>query len=226
MHIARPPAALILLFWAGIAMAQEEEYRVDAAAAVPSGDVLSQEIAEVLAPGGVQVVRGERRAVCEIWLAKQWPVPADFTASREVQFPFHEGQLIGVIRFRAKGSDFREREIRRGVYTLRYAQQPVDGNHVGTSPTRDFLCLVQAASDRTAGPLPVKKLIELSAEASESNHPALLSLQPAQPAKDGAPAIRHDQERDWWILSLQGIVAGGKSEQLPIGLVVVGHAAE
>jgi hypothetical protein len=172
------------------------------------------------------VSRGQRRTVCEIWLAKQWPARADFTPTSEVQYPFQVGELVGVVRFRRKASDFREREIPAGVYTLRYAQQPVDGNHVGTSPTRDFLCLVGAEKDRTPGQLDGETLVKLSAEASESNHPALLCLQSAQPAKDGAPAIRHDKERDWWIVSLQGTIAGSKPSPLPLDVVIIGHAPE
>lgn len=187
---------------------------------------VSAEIAKLLAPEGIKVVRGTSRTVCEIWLCKEWAVSADFRANNEVLYPFVPGQLIGVARYPRRGADFRDQDIDSGVYTLRYAQQPVDGNHVGTSPTRDFLLLVRAESDQKAGKLDYKTLARVSAEAAGTTHPALLQMQRIKGEGKGS-AIRHNEDHDWWIVRLTGKSnTGKKTADLPIELVVVGAATE
>ncbi|MCA9270129.1 MAG: hypothetical protein KDA41_16720, partial [Planctomycetales bacterium] len=123
--------------------------------------------------------------------------------------------------------DFRDQDIGRGVYTLRYAQQPVDGNHVGTSKTRDFLLLVSAEEDRAAEPLDLEKMIAASKEAAESSHPAMLALQAIAGDVGKTPAIRENADREWQILRLGGTAtADGKASALAFDLVVSGHADE
>ena len=67
--------------------------------------------------------------------------------------PQHFGDsLYGAYAFTYSGgrwrrvdtADFRDQGIPAGTYILRYSQQPVDGAHVGTSTTRDFLALLPA----------------------------------------------------------------------------------
>jgi hypothetical protein len=204
----------------------EDEYRVEAIDDAAPADELAEEITATLDSTGVKIVKGKSRTVAEFWFCKSWPAKADFKPSAAVAYPFAQGQLIGVVRFKNKASDFRDQEIAKGVYTLRYAQQPVDGNHIGTSPTRDFLLLVSANADKSAKPLDLPKLTEQSAAAAESKHPAMLALKVAK--GDGAkPAIAHDETAELWIATLGGKAeAGGKTSTLPIGIVVVGHAAE
>jgi len=204
------------------ASGQAADHRVEPLKeAAPKAD-LSEGIASQLAPTGLRVIRGSTRSVCDIWLCKEWAVKAPAKGD-DVIYPFAPGQLIGVVRYARKGSDFRDQDISKGVYTLRYAQQPVNGDHIGTSPTRDFLLLVKASVDKSVAKIDYKKLTEASAEAVESTHPGLLSL---QRLKGDAP-IRNDEQHDWWIVRLQGKVKMGevlKSQLLDV--VIVGQAAE
>lgn len=201
------------------ALAAAEEHRVEALAeGAPEG--VAAEIAEQLATSGVQVFRGDK-SLAKIWLVKELPVAAEFESSETVKYPLALGELVGVIRFDAKGEDFRGQEIGRGLYTLRYAWQPVDGNHVGTSPTRDFLLMVPAAEDSSAAPIAEEELFKLSAEAADSSHPAMLSLLPPASDGDAAPGIEHEEHRDLWILTAAFTTSDGKS--IPLRLVVAGH---
>lgn len=198
-----------------------DDYAV-AAAGPPPTDELAADIAGLMSEKGITVKNGSR-TMMELWLVKEWPL-ASATPGTGLLYPFEPGQLIGVVRFARKGADFREQEIAKGVYTLRYGQQPVDGAHVGTSPTRDFLLLVEAAKDKSPEAIAYKTLADLSKEAAESAHPALLSLQPAE---ESASPVRHQADHDWWIVRLEG---QGKSpdgaSSLPIEIVVAGKAAE
>jgi len=132
------------------------------------------------------------------------------------------GEFIAVLRFPRKGADFRGQDIPAGLYILRYANQPVDGNHVGTSLTRDFLVLVPASADRSPKPTAEKDLFKLSAQSAESSHPAILSL--VKPEASGAlPALRHLEEQDRWTVQFAG---NGPASKVVLELVVVGKAAE
>ena len=75
----------------------------------------------------------------------------------------------------------------------------------------------------TADSLPVTGLTEASAEAVESTHPGLLSLQRLQ----GDGPIRHNEDHDWWIVRLQGKVKTGEATtNQSLDVVIVGQAAE
>ena len=202
------------------------EHKIETLDEAAPADVLAEDVRSLLNSTGYRVVRGGSRTICEIWLCKEWRVNAGFEPTSEVLYPFEPGQLIGVLRFRRRDSDFRDQTISRGVYTLRYGQQPVDGNHEGTSPTRDFLLLVNAETDQTPDPMATEMLLEASAEAAGSSHPAMLCLQ--QQKGSGAEAnIRHDENRDWWIARLTGKAAAGDARMdLALELVVAGHADE
>jgi hypothetical protein len=200
-----------------------QESSVGKAEALPSGAV-APEIASLLSSDGVKVAKGSA-TVCELWFAKEWPIEADAKIGGEVLYPLTVGQVIGVIRFAKKASDFRDQDVPAGVYVMRYAQQPVDGAHVGTSPTRDFLALSPAAKDRDPKPVDYKALVAASKETTGTAHPAIFSLQRAE---DGAsPSVREVSEKEWVIVHYVGKVKqGGSVKDLPLDLVVVGKAAE
>lgn len=198
------------------------DYRIEPLGEAAPADDVSDEIAATLAPTGVRVIRGTKTTFCDIWLCKQWATEKDFKPTSELLYPFTPGQIMGVVRFSRKGSDFRDQDISTGVYTLRYAKQPVDGSHVGTSLTRDFLLLLQAETDQSADVLDYRALAERSAEAAGSSHPALLSMQRVGEAKP--PSLRHDEEHDWWIAGLAGKTTAGKAVR--VEFVVYGVAAE
>ena len=150
---------------------------------------------------------------------------ADFEATEERLYPFTPGQLIGLLHFRRRGSEFRDQSVSSGWYTLRFALQPVDGKHEGTSPTRDFLLLVDAEQDELADNWDPDDLNEASAEAAGSSHPAMLCLQRA--GEGSEPSVRHDESNDWWILHVAvQAAAGDKTQQIPLDVIVAGHAAE
>lgn len=203
------------------------EYRVEAIKGGEPPEQLSEAVAAQIGTEGFRVIRGADTTLCEVWLRKQIPAKADFKPSAQLLYPFQEGDLLGVIRYVRRGSEFRDQPLSRGVYTLRYALQPVDGNHVGTSETRDFLLLVRAEDDESAEPMEIDQLNELACDAAESTHPAMLCLQKAQEDAGDLPAVRHQEDTDWWIVQFTAqTVAGDKAQQLPVALVVVGIADE
>ena len=216
------PLACLLFCLSIVPTLWAADYRAEPLAEMAPADDISAAIADTLAPTGTRIIRGTKTTYCDIWLCKQWATVADFKATPEVLYPFSPGQLIGVARFSRKAADFRDQDVPTGVYTLRYAQQPVDGAHVGTSLTRDFLLVLSAEVDKSAKSLDYEDLVAHSAEAVGSSHPALFSMQRGGDAKH--PSMRHDEEHDWWIVQLAGKTRDNKP--LPTEFVLIGVSAE
>jgi hypothetical protein len=124
-------------------------------------------------------------------------------------------------------TDFRGQEVKPGVYTLRYGQQPQDGNHIGTSELADFLLALPAEADTDVKPITdFDTLSQKSAEAAGSTHPAILSLLPAEEqAAGGKASLEHVEERDYWIVELTVPGAAGEEKvKVPLRLVVIGRS--
>ncbi len=205
--------------------ARAADYVLEPLAEGPAPGDLSEAVAAAIAPQGFVVKKGAR-TLCEIWPAAEWTVVDGFTPTASLLYPFQVGQLLGVAHYKSTGEDFRGQEIASGWYTIRYAQQPEDGNHVGTSDTRDFLVLLPAAEDTSAEQLPTEQLIELSKQAAQSNHPCMLALLRAEPDSGAEPTLRFDENRELWSVQLQGNVAGAAGTVLPLEMVVVGKFPE
>ena len=197
--------------------------KLEAIAALPDG--LSKEIAAVVDANGQKVV-GKDGAVCSVWLVKEVPTKANFKPSLSVKYPFAPGELIGVLQVQAKSkyTDFRGQEIKAGVYTLRYGQQPEDGNHVGTSDLADFLLALPAAMD--SDPKPIAKfdaLSKQSAKTAGSTHPAIYSLLPSDKPVE-KPTLTHNSAKEHTMLSATIAAKGGV--KVSLRMVVIGKSGE
>ena len=215
---------ILMLVFAAVALLQvaaKPSHQLKGVKELPKG--LSEAVAAKVDPNGYQV-SGPSAAIGTIWLAKDVSVKPGFEPNFMVKYPFSSGQLVGVLEVAKDASmkDFRGQEMKAGVYTLRYGQQPQDGNHLGTSDTSDFLMALPAAKDTKADAITDgDEFVKLSSAAAGTTHPAIFSLQP--PEKAGEAKLTHDEEREFWILEA---AAAGKEKdkdvKVPLKLVVVG----
>ncbi len=216
---------VLLVIWlavsAGAVLAQE--YRVEKFDNVAVPDEVSPDIAGKLSPAGFKVMQGANRTLYEFWPANEWATKPGFAPSATIIDPVQPVVLVGVVRLKRKGADFRGQDIASGVYTLRYANQPEDGNHVGTFATRDFLLMVPAATDTSPDVIDQMVLFEKSAESAGSTHPAIMPLVKAKVGGD-LPSMQHLEDQEWWAVHFAGKGPDGKP--LALGLIVVGKAAE
>lgn len=214
------PAAFIVA--AAFATTVSAQYRVESSP-TPAPQDLAASIRGDLAANALQVT-GASGPLCEIWLKKSVAAAPTPDTSLGVNFgQIPQGALVGVVKFDARGGDYRGQPIQPGVYTMRYMLQPVDGNHQGVSPYRDFLLTVPAALDTSDGDITTDNLLKLSRKASGTGHPSVWSLVPGDNAPPTLPGIVHQQEEtDLWIVYFQAPLAA----PVKVGLVVVGHAAE
>jgi hypothetical protein len=176
---------------AGIAFPQ---YKLESAGPPPSG--LPAAIAGTLQKDGFKVAGGNGTAFCEVWFRSSVPSGPKTTEDGVTLPTIPQGSLLGVLRFPARGADRRGQNIKPGVYTLRYALQPVNGDHQGVAPQRDFMLMVPVADDPGADAKPgFDDLTKLSSKASGTPHPAVLSMSSSSNAK--FPELKKEGENDW-----------------------------
>jgi len=203
--------------------------------ALPSG--IPAAFATLVDPRGLRLLGTDGKLLCELWLRREIELAAKPAAAMNVRQPrLPPGAFLGVLRASGATGDFRAQPIDAGTYGLRYFHQPADGNHLGTSDSRDFLIITSFEHDRDPSPVPKQDdLMALSTPVSPSDHALVLYVAdlPAEdgdsPAADDAPRFYRRGEKEEWAveLSLAGRPPGAKEvESVRFGLVLVGHVAE
>lgn len=214
--------ALSLLVLGSAALAAAQGYAVErVAVAVPAE--LSAAVRETLAGEALRVA-GPNGTMCEIWLRKVVPVQAHPVQELGINYgQLAEGTLVGAVRFAAEVKDYRRQRVKPGTYTLRYALIPVDGNHQGVAPNRDFLLISPAATDADAALISRDALLNLSRKASGTSHPSAWSLPAVEEQPPTLPAMVHREDGGLWVLQFRAQTQAGA---VVMALVVVGSAPE
>lgn len=168
----------------------EESYKVQVFKEAPPS-AISSEIGSALTTQGYRIMDGQGKPFADIWLRKSIPASAKPSGAKGViQFPFlAESELLGVAQLHVEAHDYRNQAIPKGLYTLRYGHQPVNGDHLGVSPFGDYALLLPAAKDKSVTALPRKQLETQSAEATGSSHPGVFFML-AVPASTGLRRLR------------------------------------
>jgi len=189
------------------------QYKVEPAEAPPAE--LAAAITAELQPAGQKIIAPDGKVWCEVWFRKQVPAGSPTTESDVTWKTMAPGSLVGAIRFPNGGSDRRAQPIKAGVYTLRFSMFPINGDHQGVAPQRDFLVLSPAAADQ--GVDPVSKfddLMNMSRKVSGTPHPSILSMWLIE--SDFAPGLEQMGEHDWVLKTSVG--------DARIALILVGKA--
>jgi len=161
--------------------AHAQDLSVGAATTTPPPSELAAPVSALLAPGATPVTRGAN--TLEFWWVKELATKADGGGDAWASVP--DGALVGAVRLAKAMTDIRGLSLKPGVYTLRFALQPQDGDHTGVSPFREFLLLAPAAEDLSPDAVGQKEAIKLSKKSTGRSHPSALSLDP--PAATGEP---------------------------------------
>ena len=205
--------ALLLL----LALSGPAQYTVEPAGPC-SAEGISDAVKASLESDGYRVKDSSGAVYVEVWLRKGIPTEKSSEPARGSDFTsLAPGAMVGVIRYAKGGKDFRDQQIKPGVYTMRFNLQPEDGDHQGASPRRDHLLLAPVAIDQDPNAKPnFEAAVDLSVKVSGTKHPSVLFL--ASP-ESGAkfPSMRHAEGRD--MLQV-------KSGSVELGITVVGKAAE
>jgi hypothetical protein len=203
-------SVLLLVAACGVVCAQD--YKMEPSGAPPSD--LPPAFASLMGQQGYKI-SGPSGVYCEVWFRSSLPSGTKSTED-SVAFPtVPHGALVGAIRFPGQGADRRGQQIKAGTYTLRYSRYPVNGDHLGVAPQRDFLVMTPAAEDKDPNATPgFDDLMAMSKKASGTPHPAVLSMEP--PAGGNAPGIAKEGDRDWAL----SVKIGGTS----LAVILIGKA--
>ena len=150
---------------------------------------INESIRSLLQPKAVQLLDGDKPVV-ELWLAKELTFQSKPTSPATALDALKQTTVLGAASFLSARKDYREDEIARGVYTVRFAQQQQDGNHLGTAEFTSFAVLVPAKLD--AGPDAIKdykQLVNTSSKETSTDHPMVISLRPVNSAEGEFPKL-------------------------------------
>lgn len=183
---------------------------------------LAADVKKLLSGKCVQVLDAKGNTMLELWFRKEVPVKAT-AAQIKNGLTYKEvpsSTLVGVVRVPKSFTDYRKQSIKAGTYTLRYGQQPQDGDHMGTAPYNDFLVLSPAKEDKKPELMEVKDLQELSGKTTEA-HPSMMLLWPGTGAAKEAKLA--DKGEGHWVILIELPAASGQEKAaLPLGVTVVG----
>jgi len=153
-------------------------------------------LADRLDPQGSRIIH-HKETICDVWWLKSVPaVPSTNSEPDLLYGSLRPGSLVGLLQFISPSAqDFRNQKLKPGLYTMRYAQIPQDGNHMGVSEYRDFVLLSPLSADTQLDKtLSFDDLVNLSRKAAGTGHPAVISLAPPNPAYKKLPALLQDDQ--------------------------------
>ena len=160
----------------------------------------------------------------EFWFASSIPLKAPAETSKDMLKNIEEITLLGaVVVHQEERYDFRDDPIDPGLFVMRLALQPQDGNHMGTAPFNTFALLLPHEKDAEVLEYPDHEtLVELASEDTVAEHPPILSAQPLDDASGEFPRLAEGGD-DWHFLCLKlPAKAGEKNMDLVFQLVFEG----
>jgi hypothetical protein len=184
-------------------------------AAIPKS--VSAAIQTVLASGALEVQDEAGKPVATFWHRKEVPLQQKGDTGYAA---LAEGTLIGVVQWHQPWTDYRKQKVKPGIYTLRFARQPMDGDHMGTAPYNEFLLLVPAALDEKPDNLMVEELHELSGKSIGRKHPSMMMLFPHRKGGNATAALTARPQDH---LTLDFVVPTNGGGVLGFAVTVVGH---
>ena len=208
---------LVLCAWLA-ALPAAADYKLEKGVALAEG--VPAALKDTVEAQGVRVLNDAGAPYAELWLNKALAGEAKAAAVDVLNPGIPEGSFLGLWRVAAAGSDFRGQSIKPGLYSMRYALMPVDGNHVGAASYRDFVLLLPAAADtQPAANLKLEDVVALSRKASGTGHPAVFPMASLEGAGETALSKNSDGH---WILRAKLSTKSGAG--IPVALTVVGKS--
>jgi hypothetical protein len=185
---------------------------------------LAASIRPLLGDQTIQLLDEKGKAVAEFWFRKEVPVKAkaDEVKKGLKYRQVEQSTIMGAVRFDQEWTDFRKQKVKPGVYTLRLAFQPQDGNHQGSAPFNEFCLLVPAAEDKKPDLVDFKILNEMSSKATaEGTHAAVVLLFPNDKPPE-KPSLVSKPDGIWVLHWKEEVAGSGQKGTLGLGVVVFG----
>ena len=189
------------------------QYKVAPAGPPPSETPPS--FAKMLEQDGARIADSSGKVIAEIWFVSA-PKKGPRSAEENVTLPeTPHGALMGILRAPGAYNDRRGQAIKPGLYTLRYSMFPINGDHQGVAPQRDFFILTKIADDADPNAAPnFDALMAASRKASGTPHPLVLSIWKAD---DPSPGLAQQGDAEW--------VLTRKAGEVVLSIIVIGKAS-
>jgi hypothetical protein len=204
--------------------AEAADYSIKVVNAEPPKEI-QEAIRSLLADRSVQLLDAKGEVLAEVWVRKEVPGKAteaqvkNGLTLREIP----ETSVMGALRVPKQLLDYKKQKVPAGVYTLRLAYQPENGDHMGTAPYGEFCLVCPAAEDKDPGTMKAKALFEMSTKAT-TGHPGVFLLFPGKGAT-AEPKLVDRGEGHWTILLKLDVTVGGMKASIGIGLTLIGVSA-
>ena len=153
----------------------------------------------------IQIVDAAGKVNCQVWM-RATPAPAGKSTEANITLPeIIPGTFMGIIQFPAASADRRGQPIKPGVYTMRYSNFPITGDHQGVAPQRDFFVLSRVSDDTDPAAVPkFGALMDMSRKASGTTHPLVMSVWKPDTFAAG---LTKEGEHDWVLQTKFGALA-------------------
>jgi hypothetical protein len=220
--MSRTLAAIALLALAAHTSAADAKLTVKVDEAAPPKE-LAESVRALLSNKAMNVVDEKGKLICTLWPAKSLDAKATAAQAKAGLKYSHieETTIAGAVKFAETWVDYRKQKVKPGVYTLRMAMQPMDGDHMGTAPYNEFFLLLPAAEDKKAELLDVDTMHELSAKSTTRKHPAMMLLFPNKAPPD--TPVAEAKPKDHVVLSFAiPVAAGVEKSRLGFSPVILG----
>jgi hypothetical protein len=189
------------------------------AVAIPTE--IAEPIGSLLQPEATVVMLGATRL--QFWWARNVPLDTTPAGGGPSWSNVPDGALVGAVRLADAASDIRGAPLKPGVYTLRFAQQPQDGDHMGVSPHRQFLLVAPAADDRSAEPTGYKGAVALAKKTIGKSHPAALGLDPPLTDTPAGTMVTNEEGHKGIVFTLPVTLQEKPAGALSFGLTLIGR---
>ena len=185
---------------------------------------IDQKISNVLTEEALQITLNSK-AYFTIWLRKSLPTNASETQIKNglTYREIPEGTFVGVMQIHQEFIDFRKQTVEPGIYSMRIAVQPETGDHMDTAPHADFLLLVPIKLEKNTDAIEVKKLVQLSMNITDGDHPSVMLLYPNYGKPDKA-AIASEKNHVSVIKFHLPVVADDGETKLGFSLAIKGFS--
>jgi hypothetical protein len=218
--------AAVLLLAALPLRAADMPYSVKVEKSEPPKEV-QEPLRKLLSDTSVQLLDAKGSVLSEVWFCKTIDAKAtdnqikNGLTYREIP----ESTVFGAIRIAKQTTDYRKQKIPAGVYTLRLAYQPMDGDHMGAAPYSEFCLMSPAADDKKLALMEAKALHEMSAKTTNA-HPGVLLLFPGGKDSTETPKLVNKGDGHWVIQLKQNVTVGDKKASIDIGLTLIGTSSQ
>jgi hypothetical protein len=220
-NLACRVAMAIVVVGAGSVICSAADVTIKSTGKEPPGE-LDASIRGVLEPKAIQVLDADKPRL-QFWLRKEIPLQSKPESSAKALDAIKQATLLGVVSVPAHYQDYRDDAIPAGVYTMRFALQPQDGNHLGTAEFSYFAVLTPAKLDsKLDGIADYKQLVKASSKETSTDHPVIVSLRPpSSEAGESPKLVEPAAEHKSILLKIPG-KAGAEMAQVAFEIVVEG----